>query len=388
MAQVICSGAAPATSAPMTPAPANPAPAAPVPGATPAPGTGGSMAPATPAPHSPAMTMPPGMNTPAPAPEATPAPGHGGMATPAPAPGATPAPAMTPAPGHGGMVTPAPVVPEATGATPAPAVTAPPDPATPAPATPAPATPAPATPAPATPAPATPAPATPAPATPAPATPAPATPAPATPAPATPAPATPAPATPAPATPAPATPAPVCDPNDSWGPAQTPSVAGFEDRHNQMNACLTTCTPNQGGRIVGGETANVSSHPWIVNLFFQTNQQHADTLASNTGMMSGSTCGGTILNGRWVITAAHCCESFDQNTGVREVKSRVQLSFGDHPSLGQGHPTRFTLWSNHADAPGFIIHESYDPTTGKNFDVCMIKDRDITNFKLVRTNYS
>ena len=387
MAQVICSGAAPATSAPMTPAPANPAPAdtpapvipTPAPGATPAPapggsihipGNGGSMAPATDpnpgATQSPAMTMPPGVNTPAPAPEATPAPGH---ATPAPAPGATPAP------GHGGMATPAPVATPAPGATPAPAV-----PATPAPAVPA--TPAPATPAPATPAPATPAPATPAPATPAPATPAPATPAPATPAPATPAPATPAPATPAPATPAPATPAPVCDPNDSWGPAQTPSVAGFEDRHNQMNACLTTCTPNTGGRIVGGETANVSSHPWIVNLFFQTPQQHADTLASNTGMMSGSTCGGTILNGRWVITAAHCCESFDSQTQVREVKSRVQLSFGDHPSLGTGHPTRFTLWSNHADAPGFIIHESYDPASGKNFDVCLIKDRDITYFKL------
>ena len=375
MAQVICSGAAPATSAPMTPAPANPAPAAPVqgtpapaapvPGATPAPGNGGSMAPATPASGAtpaPAMTpVPGGMATPAPAPGATPAPGHGGSVTPPPVPAMTPAPSMTPAP--------------APGATPAPAV----------PATPAPATPAPATPAPATPAPATPAPATPAPATPAPATPAPVTPAPATPAPATPAPATPAPATPAPATPAPATPAPVCDPNDSWGPAQTPSVAGFEDRHNQMNACLTTCTPNQAGRIVGGENANVSSHPWIVNLFFQTNQQHADTLASNTGMMSGSTCGGTILNGRWVITAAHCCESFDTNTQVREVKSRVQLSFGDHPSLGTGHPTRFTLWSNHADAPGFIIHESYDPATGKNFDVCMIKDRDITNFKLVRT---
>ena len=76
----------------------------------------------------------------------------------------------------------------------------------------------------------------------------------------------------------------------------------------------------------------------------------------------------------------NCCESFDSQTQVREVKSRVQLSFGDHPSLGTGHPTRFTLWSNNADAPGFIIHESYDPASGKNFDVCLIKDRDKTYF--------
>ena len=240
-------------------------------------------------------------------------------------------------------------------------------------ATPAPATPAPATPAPATPAPATPAPATPAPATPAPATPAPATPAPATPAPATPAPATPAPATPAPATPAPTTQAPVCDPN--MGPVQTPQVAGFEDRHNQMNACLSTCTPQSGGRIVGGETANVSSHPWIVQLFFQSAQQHQDTLNSPMGLMSGSSCGGTVLNGRWVITAAHCCASFDSGTGVMSVNSRVQMNFGDHPKIGTGHPTRFDMWS---ESPGteWFIHEQYDPATGKNFDVCLIKDWD------------
>ena len=230
-----------------------------------------------------------------------------------------------------------------------------------------------ATPAPATPAPATPAPATPVPATPAPATPAPATPAPATPAPATPAPATPAPATPAPATPAPTTQAPVCDPN--MGPVQTPQVAGFEDRHNQMNACLSTCTPQSGGRIVGGETANVSSHPWIVQLFFQSAQQHQDTLNSPMGLMSGSSCGGTVLNGRWVITAAHCCASFDSGTGVMSVNSRVQLNFGDHPKIGTGHPTRFDMWS---ESPGteWFIHEQYDPATGKNFDVCLIKDWD------------
>jgi len=162
------------------------------------------------------------------------------------------------------------------------------------------------------------------------------------------------------------------------GATLTPSVAGFEDRHNQMNQCLTTCTPVSGNRIVGGEVANVSSHPWIVSLFFQTPQQHQDTIDSGNGMMSGSTCGGTVLNGRWIITAAHCCESFDSNTQVRETKSRVQMSFGDHPSLGGGHPTRFSIWSENAVAPGWFIHESYDPANGKNFDICMIKaDRDI-----------
>ena len=157
------------------------------------------------------------------------------------------------------------------------------------------------------------------------------------------------------------------------GPAQTPSVAGFEDRHNHINECLTTCTPQSGGRIVGGQASNVSAHPWIVQMFFQTPQQHADSAG---GTLSGSSCGGTVLNGRWVITAAHCCEKFDSNTGIRTTNSRVQMAFGDHPKIGAtGHPTRFTMWSEDP-ATEWFIHESYDPATGKNFDVCLIKDRE------------
>ncbi|XP_072035616.1 mannan-binding lectin serine protease 1-like [Amphiura filiformis] len=52
----------------------------------------------------------------------------------------------------------------------------------------------------------------------------------------------------------------------------------------------------QRSRIVGGQEANEGSWPWMVHL-----QMRAPTFG-----LDGNTCGGSLLNEYWVVTAAHC----------------------------------------------------------------------------------
>ncbi|CAL4190386.1 unnamed protein product, partial [Meganyctiphanes norvegica] len=52
---------------------------------------------------------------------------------------------------------------------------------------------------------------------------------------------------------------------------------------------------NRGTRIVGGQTTEVNEYPWQVALVSRGS--------------SGVFCGGSLINDRWVLTAAHCTQS-------------------------------------------------------------------------------
>lgn len=66
------------------------------------------------------------------------------------------------------------------------------------------------------------------------------------------------------------------------------------------------------GRIVGGSTANVGQFPWQVSL---TNNNNAHF------------CGGSIINNRWIVSAAHCTAG-RVPAGVRIRVGSIQRTVG------------------------------------------------------------
>ena len=81
-------------------------------------------------------------------------------------------------------------------------------------------------------------------------------------------------------------------------------------RSNLSGIIITVCTPcgvtgvmriensvveRIASKIVGGTIANDGDVPWQVALYFG---------AAASG--SGPSCGGTLINSNWVLSAAHC----------------------------------------------------------------------------------
>ncbi|CBY30904.1 unnamed protein product [Oikopleura dioica] len=135
----------------------------------------------------------------------------------------------------------------------------------------------------------------------------------------------------------------------------------FEPLTDLIQEGLMTCTDvengfstNRGHRIFNGAEVDPNSWPWIVNMFFQTENQMEQGGASISG--------GTIVHSNWVLTAAHCCED----------KARVFGRFGQH-NMNGGDDGEFTLSSEN-----FIIHPGRTENV-RNNDFCLVKfDNSIT----------
>lgn len=113
-----------------------------------------------------------------------------------------------------------------------------------------------------------------------------------------------------------------------------------------------TGTRALNGKITGGTNAIISDFPWQVYY------------------ISGNfRCGGSIINGNWVVTAAHCTKN---STGgaisASEMFVRVGLNNPSNPLDGKTYSVSKA-----------IVHEGFDSQTLLN-DIALLKLKDTINF--------
>ena len=70
--------------------------------------------------------------------------------------------------------------------------------------------------------------------------------------------------------------------------------------------------PRRQGRIVDGKFANYGEWPWQVRILYNGADQY---------------CGGSLVNNEWVVTAAHCVASLDDEL---ETLTSIQLVMGEY----------------------------------------------------------
>ena len=113
------------------------------------------------------------------------------------------------------------------------------------------------------------------------------------------------------------------DPNPTWAP-ETEIPIGL------------SC---DASKIVGGQPAPQGRFPWQVNYSWG--------------------CGGTILNDRWILTAAHCCEAMQEHMVM------VGDYHFDDPDVGEFQ----------VEADMVIMHPDYKQHPDSNIanDVCLLR---------------
>ncbi|XP_064113619.1 chymotrypsinogen B-like [Macrobrachium nipponense] len=123
-----------------------------------------------------------------------------------------------------------------------------------------------------------------------------------------------------------------------------------------QSTCGATCgVPNRSTRIVGGAATEVNEYPWQVAIAAKTGNDPQDFF-----------CGGSIINRRWVLSAAHC-----------EISSSLhRVIAGAH--RWNSNPVSYTS----IDIENVIDHASYNSATVDN-DIALVRVSQDFDFSLI-----
>ena len=132
----------------------------------------------------------------------------------------------------------------------------------------------------------------------------------------------------------------------------TTTGAEFTALTDLITPGLTTCGAAEN-KIINGVEVIQNSWPWIVGIF------RRDQDAVDNDINSGGLCSGTIIDDRWILTSAQCCEDV----------AEFQLFLGDHDRLTWGETDGTEKWMI-ADA--VVMHPERD-SNANNFDACLLR---------------
>ncbi|XP_071811094.1 trypsin-like isoform X2 [Apostichopus japonicus] len=118
------------------------------------------------------------------------------------------------------------------------------------------------------------------------------------------------------------------------------------------NSCLGCgVRPLSFARIVGGVAAQPGEWPWQVSI-------RQNSALDN---FEGHLCGGTLLNKRWVLSAAHCFNKYDRN----EAEYKVVL--GNH-RVNDLDDTQQSI-----NVSEVIVHPYYNSLITRNNDIALLR---------------
>ncbi|XP_013168734.1 PREDICTED: serine protease easter-like [Papilio xuthus] len=161
---------------------------------------------------------------------------------------------------------------------------------------------------------------------------------------------------------------------------EQPSINFYEEYNDApYTTCTMSTTPpdpqsyccgvqaTNGDRIVGGTATAIDEYPWLVLIEYKM-------IGSNQIEVG---CGGSLISGRYVLTAGHCLVGSD--IGGR---SPVNVRLGEYNLLNTGPDCVITPGGGEDCTDGalvipiekIIVHEQYNPNdVNKHNDIALIK---------------